>query len=93
MIKTLNEVAIEGTDLSTIKATIKAMYGKPGASPAALMVKNTAANAGGLALNPGLGRPLEERMATHSSIPAWRIPWTEEPGGLWPLGLQRAGHD
>ena len=89
MIKTLNEVAIEGTDLSTIKA----MYGKPGASPAALMVKNTAANAGGLALIPGLGRPLEERMATHSSIPAWRIPWTEEPGGLWPLGLQRAGHD
>ena len=38
--------------------------------------------------------PLEKRMATHSSIPAWRIPWTEEPGGphsLW--GSQRVGHD
>ena len=32
-------------------------------------------------------------MATHSRILAWRIPWTEEPGGLRPMGLQRAGHD
>ena len=36
---------------------------------------------------------LEEGMATHSSILAWRIPWTEEPGGLWYLGSQRFGHD
>ena len=32
-------------------------------------------------------------MATHSSILVWRIPWTEEPGGLWSMGLQRVGHD
>ena len=37
--------------------------------------------------------PMEEGMATHSSILAWRIPWTEEPGGLQPLGLQRVRHD
>ena len=37
--------------------------------------------------------PLEEGMATHSSILAWRIPWTEEPGGLQSLGLRRVGHD
>ena len=37
--------------------------------------------------------PLEEGMATHSSILAWRIPWTEEPGGLQPKGSQRVGHD
>ena len=37
--------------------------------------------------------PLEEGMATHSSIPAWRIPWTEEYGGLQSLGSQRVGHD
>ena len=37
--------------------------------------------------------PLEEGMATHSSILAWRIPWTEEPGGLQSLGSQRVGHD
>ena len=37
--------------------------------------------------------PLEEGMATHSSILAWRIPWTEEPSGLWSMGSQRVGHD
>ena len=37
--------------------------------------------------------PLEEEMATHSSIPPWKIPWTEEPGGLQSLGSQRFGHD
>ena len=36
--------------------------------------------------------PLEEEMATHSSILAWRIPWREEPGGLQSTGLQRVGH-
>ena len=36
----------------------------------------------------GWGDPLEEGMATHSSILAWRIPWTEEPGGLQSMGLQ-----
>ena len=37
--------------------------------------------------------PLEEGMATYSSILAWRIPWTEEPGGLQSMELQRVGHD
>ena len=37
--------------------------------------------------------PLEEEIATHSSMLAWRIPWTEEPDGLQSLGLQRVGHD
>ena len=36
---------------------------------------------------------LEKEMATHSSILTWRIPWTEEPGGLQSIGLQRLGHD
>ena len=44
---------------------------------------------------PSLGRedPLEKGMATHSSILAWRSPWTEEPGGLQSIGSQRVGHD
>ena len=44
---------------------------------------------------PSLGweDPLEEGIATHFSILAWRIPWTEEPGGLQSLGLQRVGRD
>ena len=37
--------------------------------------------------------PLEKEMATHSSILAWKIPWTEEPGGLQSMGSQRVGHD
>ena len=37
--------------------------------------------------------PLEEGMATHSSILAWRIPWTQEPGGLQSVGSQRVEHD
>ena len=37
--------------------------------------------------------PLGKGMATHSSILAWRIPWTEEPGTLQSIGLQRVGHD
>ena len=42
-----------------------------------------------------LGRkdPLEKEMATHSTILAWRIPWTEGPGGLQSLGSQKVGHD
>ena len=44
---------------------------------------------------PSLGQedPLEEGMATHSSILAWKIPWTEEPGGLQSMGLQRIRQD
>ena len=38
-------------------------------------------------------RSLEQEMATHSSILAWKILWAEEPGGLQPMGPQRAGHD
>ena len=37
--------------------------------------------------------PLEEEMTTHSSILAWKIPWTEDPGGPQSMGLQRIGHD
>ena len=41
----------------------------------------------------GWEEPLEKGMATHPSILAWRIPWTEEPGGLQSMGLPRVGYD
>ena len=44
-------------------------------------------------LSLGWEDPLEKEIATHSSILAWRIPWTEEPGGLQSTGSQRVGHD
>ena len=55
--------------------------------------KESTCNVGDLGLIPGLGRSLEEGVATHSSILAWRIPWTEEPGGLQSMGSQRVKHD
>ena len=55
--------------------------------------KDPACNAGDLGSIPGSGRSLEKGMATHSSILAWEIPWTEESGGLQSMGLQRVRHD
>ena len=55
--------------------------------------KESACNAGDLGLIPGGEGPLEEAMATHSSIFAWRIPGTEEPGRLQSMGLQRVRQD
>ena len=55
------------------------------ASQVVLVVRNPPARAGDMRAtgsSPGLGEPLEESIATHSSIPAWRIPWTEEPSTL-----------
>ena len=57
------------------------------------VVKNLLANAGNSGSVPGLGRFPGGGMATHSSILAWRIPWTEEPGGLQSVGSQKVGHD
>ena len=60
------------------------------------MGKNLPANAGDTGevdSIPGWEDSLEEKMATHSSILAWRIPSTEEPGGLQSLGSQRVGHN
>jgi len=64
----------------------------PRASQVALVVKNQVANAGDIR-SLGWEDPLEEGMATHSSILVWRIPWTEEAGGLRSMGSQRVGHD
>ena len=55
--------------------------------------KESALNAGDLGSIPGSEDPLEMEMATHSSILAWRILWTEEPGGLQPMELHRGGHN
>ena len=56
-------------------------------------VKAYTSNAGDLGSILCQEDPLEKEMATHSSIPAWRIPWMEEPGGLQSTGSQRVGHD
>ena len=65
------------------------MTGFPGGS----MVRNPPANIGDASSIPGMGRSLEKEMATHSSTLVWEISWTEEPGRLLSMGLQRVGHD
>ena len=57
------------------------------------MVKNPPATAGDVDLIPRWGRSPEKEMATHSSVLAWEIPWTETPGRLQSMRLQKAGHD
>ena len=56
------------------------------------MVKNLPAMQDALVQSLGWKDPLEKGMATYSSILAWRIPWTEEPGGLQSMGFQKVGH-
>ena len=64
-----------------------------GASLVTQMVKNLPAIQEAQVQSLGQEDPLEKGMATHFSILAWRIPWTEEPGGLQSMRLQRVGHD
>ena len=64
-----------------------------GIFPVAQMVKNLFAMQETQVQSLGREDPLEKGMAIHSSILAWRIPWTEEPGGPQFMGLQRVGHD
>jgi len=84
-------------NISVAVATISSVYFiSPMAQMASLvaqMVKNPPAMQETWIWTLGWEDPLEKEMATHSSIPAWRIPWTEEPGGLQSMGLQRVGHD
>ena len=57
------------------------------------MVKNLPAMQDTWVQSLGQADPLEKEMATHSCILAWRISWTEDPGGLKSMGLQRVGHN
>ena len=64
--------------------------------PDGSLVKNPPASAGDKETwvqSLGQEDPLDKGMATHSNILAWSIPWTEEPGGLWFIGLQRVQHN
>ena len=64
-----------------------------GASLVAQMVKHLLTMWETWVRSLGWEDPLEKGIATHSSIHAWKIPWTKEPGGLQSMGSQRVGHD
>ena len=83
--------AYQAPPLETIKQILYHL------TAAGAVVKNLPANAGnakGHRLDPWVGKmPWSRKMATHSSILAWEIPWTEEAGRLKSMGSQRVGHD
>ena len=63
-------------------------------SPGGALVKNLRANAGDMSFDPwDQEDPMEQEIATHFSILAQRIPWTEEPGGLQSMESHRVGHN
>ena len=64
-----------------------------GGFPGGTVIKNPLAGEGDMDLIPGQEDPLEKEMETHSSILAWKIPWTEEPGQLQSMGSQRVRHN
>ena len=72
---------------------IKLQMNKVKISLVAQMVKNLSAMLETEVGSLGLEDPLEKGMATHSSFLAWKIPWTEKPGGRQSTGWQREGHD
>ena len=71
------------------KKGLKEIWGFPGGSDC----KASACNAETRVRSLSWEDPLEKEMAIHSSITAWKIPWTEEPGRLQSMGSQRVGHD
>ena len=79
---------MECTELSAVQQWLKVSR----VSLVAQMVKNPPVMQKNWVQSLGWDDPLEKGMATTSSILAWSIPWTEEPGGLWYMGSQRVGH-
>ena len=80
----------EVVELITFRFSLYKAY--HGASVVAQMVKNLPAMQETWVQSLGQEDPLEKGMATHSDIHAWRVPWTEEPGGLQSMRSQRVGH-
>ena len=77
-----------------LPATVqKHQFFSPQGFPCSSDGKESACNAGDLGWIPGSGRSLQKNMATHCTIPVWKIPWTEELGRLQSIGLQRVRHD
>ena len=90
----LNIALPQNFHLLTTKKAISENGNKTNCNKMAHFVKNLPANAGDRSLIPGQEDPLEEGMTTHSSTLSWRIPWSEEPGGLYSSwGCKRVRHN
>jgi len=87
------KVRVNLKNFSSQEKNIVTKYGQQMDFPGGSAVKNLPAMQEMQVQSLGWEDPLEEGMATHSSILAWRIPWTEEPGGLQFIGSQRVRHN
>ena len=86
-------VAQSRTRLKRLSSLAAAQGLATGSHPGGSVVKNLPANEGDMGLISGSGRSPGEGMAPYSSVLAWRVPWTEKPGGLQSMGSQRVGHN
>ena len=98
LLSTFLVIATGGSDMishfeDSIQCSVMIYIGKESKSGVAQPVKNLPIMQETRFQSLGQEDPLEKEMATHSNIPAWRIPWTEEPGRLQSMGSQRVGHD
>ena len=91
--KQLVEACTGGVTPDVPRVNLGVVYCKVRVSLVVHIVKNLPAMQETRVQSLGWEDPLEKGQATHSSIHAWRIPWTEEPGGLQSMGSQRVGHD
>ena len=87
------EACTGGVTPDVPRVNLGVVYCKVRVSLVVHIVKNLPAMQETRVQSLGWEDPLEKGQATHSSILAWRIPWTEEPGGLQSMGSQRVGHD
>ena len=87
----LLEYEQQGRKQSLLSKNMKIDYLQTFSFPGGTVVKNMPVNAEDVGSTLGGEETLEKEMATHSSILAWKIPWTEQPGGLWSTGSQRVG--
>ena len=86
--------SVEGhLDFPSVLPIVNSVAVNIGGYPGGSVVKNLPAMQETQVWSLSQEDPLEKGMATHSSIPVWRIPHTQEPGGLPSMGLQRVGHD
>ena len=89
----LLEYEQQGRKQSLLSKNMKIDYLQTFSFPGGTVVKNMPVNAEDVGSTLGGEETLEKEMATHSSILAWKIPWTEQPGGLQSMGSQRVEHD
>ena len=80
-------------DYASVKMSEVLVFSEVSGVPGGSVCKGSSCNAGDLGSIPGQEDPLEKEMATHSSILAWRNPWTEEPGELQSMRSQRIRQD